>query len=476
VADRTRWLERVTVRTRIAVVAAAAVAVAVALASAASYVAVRRELVSQADANLRRRASLIVQALNAPERIGRGLLAAIAGLGAPYQRSGLNNDVYFQVIRSDGAVYPGDMSKALPVTDADVKVMNGSVPSAIRSIDDPDFGGHARLLTIQAGPTLALQVATPLNSVDHTLSQLSLILLLVAAGGVGMALLLGYVVARTSMRPVERLTIAAEHVADTQDLDASIEVSGDDELSRLAVTFNAMLAALAGSRRQQARLVADAGHELRTPLTSLRTNIEVLNKVRDLPEPDRSQLLGDVTAQLEELTTLIEDLVDLARVDEQAVEPEDVHLDVVVQRALERARRRAPSLVFDAWIETAMVRGQPALLERAVLNVLDNAAKWSPQGAHVELAVQRDDSNWRITVSDHGPGIAADDLPHVFDRFYRADNARALPGSGLGLAIVNQVIRSHNGRVAVWTPPDGGTVVILTIPALDMTAVGVDSL
>jgi len=268
------------------------------------------------------------------------------------------------------------------------------------------------------------------------------------------------------MRPVERLSTAAEHVAATQDLEATIEVSGDDELSRLAVSFNAMLAALAGSRRQQARLVSDAGHELRTPLTSLRTNIEVLMRVRDLPEQDRTELLADVTAQLEELTTLIEDLVDLARVDEQAREPEEVRLDVVVERALERARRRAPSLVFDAQVGDAMVRGQPTLLERAVLNVLDNAAKWSPPGAHVELAVVREGPSWRVSVRDHGPGISPEDLPRVFDRFYRAASARALPGSGLGLAIVNQVIRSHNGWVEVWTPPDGGTLVTLTIPAL----------
>jgi two-component system sensor histidine kinase MprB len=475
VADRARWLQRVTVRTRIAVVAAAAVAVAVALASTASYVAVRRGLVSEADANLRRQATQIVHALTQPGHFDRGDLAAIAGVGGPLQRAGLNNIVYFQLLRSDGAVALGDVVKPLPFTDDDFRVTNGQLASTIRSIDDPAFGGHARLLTIQAGPNLALQVAAPLKSVDHTLNQLSLILILVALGGVGMALLLGYVVARTSMRPVERLTTAAEHVAATQDLDATIEVGGDDELSRLAVSFNAMLAALAGSRRQQARLVADAGHELRTPLTSLRTNIEVLIKVRELPELDRRELLGDVTAQLEELTTLIEDLVDLARVDEQTLEPEEVRLDVVVDRALERARRRAPSLVFDAQVGEAMVRGQPTLLERAVLNVLDNAAKWSPPGAHVELALQREGSSWRVLVRDHGPGIAPEDLPHVFDRFYRAANARALPGSGLGLAIVNQVIRSHNGYVEVWTPPDGGTLVTLTIPALEVTALSVGS-
>jgi len=467
VAGRARWLQRVTVRTRIAVVAAAAVAVAVALASAAGYVAVRRELLNQADANLRRQGTEILNAL--VRRGGRpdlGELQVISGVGGPLERSGLSNLVFFQVIQSDGIVILGDTTTPLPVSTDDLKVTSGQASYSIRTIDSPAFGGHARLLTVQVGPDLALQVATALGSVDHSLDSLSFILILVALSGVLLALLLGYVVARTSMRPVERLSTAAEHVAATQDLEATIEVSGDDELSRLAVSFNAMLAALAGSRRQQARLVSDAGHELRTPLTSLRTNIEVLMRVRDLPEQDRTELLADVTAQLEELTTLIEDLVDLARVDEQAREPEDVRLDVVVERALERARRRAPSLVFDAQVSDAMVRGQPTLLERAVLNVLDNAAKWSPPGAHVELAVVREGPSWRVSVRDHGPGISPEDLPRVFDRFYRAASARALPGSGLGLAIVNQVIRSHNGWVEVWTPPDGGTLVTLTIPAL----------
>jgi two-component system, OmpR family, sensor histidine kinase MprB len=458
------------------VVAAAAVAVAVALASAAGYVAVRQELVHQADANLRSQANQVLHALIQPGRGGHvdfGELATITGVGGPLERSGLNTIVYFQVIQSNGAVLIGDTTPSLPVSKDDLRVTTGDLTDAIRTINRSSLGGDTRLLTIRVGPDLALQVATPLTSVAHSLHKLSVILIIVALSGVLVALLLGYVVARTSMRPVERLTTAAEHVAATQDLEATIDVSGDDELSRLAVSFNAMLAALAGSRRQQARLVADAGHELRTPLTSLRTNIEVLIRVRDLPERDRTELLADVTGQMEELTTLIEDLVDLARVDEQTLEPEDVRLDAVLERALERARRRAPSLVFDAYAGPALVRGQPTLLERAVLNVLDNAAKWSPPGAHVEVVLQQEGTNWRVSVRDHGPGISADDLPHVFDRFYRAANARALPGSGLGLAIVNQVIRSHNGFVGVWTPPDGGTVVTLTIPALEVPALGV---
>ncbi len=312
-----------------------------------------------------------------------------------------------------------------------------------------------------------LQLALPLHDLNRTLGKLAFILFLVAVCGVGLALILGYLVARSSLAPVERLTRAAEHVAATQDLEATIEVTGDDELARLATSFNAMLAALAASRRQQAQLVADAGHELRTPLTSLRTNIEVLMKMRDLPEADRQALLADVTAQLVELTTLVGDVVELAREDEQQPEPQDLRLDLIVDRAIERARRRAPSIRFDASIEQGLVRGQPALLERAILNVFDNATKWSPPDARIEVWLARNGPDWTLQVRDHGPGIAPDDLPHVFERFYRAPTARALPGSGLGLAIVAQVVQSHGGSVAVFSPHDGGTLVVITLPVLE---------
>jgi two-component system sensor histidine kinase MprB len=450
--------------------AAVAVALVVAIASVAGYAYVRKQLYNQVDDGLRRQASQILTA--APHA------HSLDDLGLPNQRSSLRGAIIYQLLTPDGNVVGGDTGQEMPYSPADLALAAGQRGSSIRTIHTAAAGGHARVLTVFFGtvvllpsPTpqnVALQLATPLHSVDRTLGDLAAVLILVSIGGIVMALFLGYLVARTSLRPVRRLTAAAAHVAATQDLNAQIEVTGDDELSRLAASFNAMLAALSDSRHQQAALVADAGHELRTPLTSLRTNIEVLIKMRDLPEADRQALLADVTAQLEELTTLVGDLVELAREDEQKPEPQDVRLDVVVERALERARRRAAWLPFDAYVEPALVRGQPALLERAVLNVLDNAAKWSPAGAHVEVALQRDGSNWRLSVRDHGPGIAPEDVPHIFDRFYRAANARALPGSGLGLAIVNQVVQSHGGWVAVYTPPDGGTLITLSIPSLDV--------
>jgi two-component system, OmpR family, sensor histidine kinase MprB len=375
-----------------------------------------------------------------------------------------------QIVRVDD-ISPVRNGAPLPVSTADAEVQSGERDDALRTATGPADIGPVRVYSIPVRTTIGpgvLQLALPLHDLNRTLGKLAFILFLVAACGIGLALLLGYLVARSSLAPVERLTRAAEHVAATQDLDATIEVTGDDELARLAASFNAMLAALAASRRQQAQLVADAGHELRTPLTSLRTNIEVLMKMHDLPETDRQALLGDVTAQLEELTTLVGDVVELARQDEQQPEPQDLRLDLIVNRAIERARRRAPSLHFDAGIEEGMVRGQPALLERAILNVFDNATKWSPPGAHVEVWLARNGADWTLQVRDHGPGIAPDDLPHVFERFYRAPAARALPGSGLGLAIVAQVVQSHGGSVAIFSPHDGGTLVVITLPVLEM--------
>jgi two-component system sensor histidine kinase MprB len=311
---------------------------------------------------------------------------------------------------------------------------------------------------------LAVEVAYPLSNMDNTLADLRLMLLLGALGGMALAAILGWAVGRASMRPVEGLTLAAEHVAQTQDLSATIDETGNDELSRLAHSFNAMLAALAASRRQQSQLVSDAGHELRTPLTSLRTNIEVLMRTKDLAGPDRDELLADVDGQLKELSTLVGDLVDMAREDERPqAEPIPVPLNDVVERAVERAQRRAMSVHFDVSLEPGHVVGQPALLERAVMNVLDNAAKWSPPGGHVTVDLKAN-SAWHLTVTDQGPGIAAEDLPHIFDRFYRAQSARSMPGSGLGLAIVKGVVTSHGGTIDISPRPGGGTRVDIALP------------
>jgi two-component system, OmpR family, sensor histidine kinase MprB len=274
--------------------------------------------------------------------------------------------------------------------------------------------------------------------------------------GIAGAIALARLATRTAVRPVAELTDAAEHVARTRDLTRRIEREGDDELSRLAGAFNTMLEALDDSQRAQRRLVADASHELRTPLTSLRTNLEVLGR-GGLGAADHARLRADVIAQLEELTLLVADLVDLAREEESVAEREALRLDELVAAAVERAARHAPGVRFTSDLEPVVVDGVRSRLDRAVANLLDNAAKYGAGTVEVTL---RDGI---LTVRDHGPGIAEEDLPFVFDRFYRAPSARGRPGSGLGLAIVRQAAEAHGGTVHADRAPDGGAVLRMAL-------------
>jgi two-component system sensor histidine kinase MprB len=242
-------------------------------------------------------------------------------------------------------------------------------------------------------------------------------------------------------------------VTKTGDLSERIDASGTDELSRLAASFNTMLAALEEATRAQQQLVGDASHELRTPLTSLRTNVEVLAGGRELPADERERLLRDVIEQLDEMTTLVAELSELSRGELEPGEAEDVRLDLLAADAVERTRRNRPGIEFKTDFEESLVHGVPASIERAVANLLDNAAKWSPPDGEVEVTVKEGE----VVVRDHGPGIDEADLPYVFDRFYRASSARGMPGSGLGLAIVRQVAESHGGEVRAEPAEGGGT-------------------
>jgi two-component system sensor histidine kinase MprB len=248
-------------------------------------------------------------------------------------------------------------------------------------------------------------------------------------------------------------------VTATGDLSERIDTHGDDELSRLATSFNTMLGALEESTRAQRQLVADASHELRTPLTSLRTNIEVLAGKGELPDDERERLLHDVVEQLGEMTSLITELIELARLGRPPAEPEDLRLDLLAAEAVERASRDRPGVVFTPDLHESVVQGEAAAIDRAVANLLDNAAKWSPPGAEIEVRVQ----DGELTVRDHGPGIDEEDLPFVFDRFYRATSARGMPGSGLGLAIVRQVAEAHGGTVTAERAEGGGTRISLRL-------------
>jgi two-component system, OmpR family, sensor histidine kinase MprB len=427
-------------RARLALVAAAAVALAVVLASVTTYVVVRDQLRETVDEALQDRA----------EEISRQPLDRVFfGPGPELGEAG----GYPQLVRSDGeTLVRRGATLRLPVDDRVLEVTRGDSDAFAR--DANVDGTHVRVLTRPYVPDYALQVARPLTEVDHTLDRIRLYLIIIAAGGVAVAAALGLLVARAALAPVRRLTTATENVTETGDLSERIESGGQDELGRLAVSFNSMLGALEESNKRQRQLVSDASHELRTPLTSLRTNIEVLARDQSMKPKDREQLLHDVVAELTEMTSLITELVELARGDAQPPEMEEVRLDLLVADLLDRARRNAPHVEFDAQLDETTVHGAASTIERAVWNLLDNAAKWSPEGSRVEIKV----ADCEVVVRDHGPGIDEEDLPKVFDRFYRAPSARGRPGSGLGLAIVRQVAEAHGGRVVAERAEGGGTL------------------
>jgi two-component system, OmpR family, sensor histidine kinase MprB len=436
----------VSFRARLALVAAAAVALAVVLASVATYVVVREELRDTVDEALAERADDIAR--QPLERVFFGPSPALGGAGG-----------YPQLVRADGeTLVRRGATVRLPVDERVLGVTRGERDTFMT--DAHVEGTHVRVLTRPYLPDYALQVARPLTEVDETLDRIRLFLILIALGGIAVAAALGLVVARAALAPVRRLTAATETVTETGDLSERIEGGGgQDELGRLAESFNTMLGALEESNQRQRRLVSDASHELRTPLTSLRTNIEVLARDDSMRPAEREQLLHDVVAELAEMTALITELVELARGDVQPTEMEQVRLDLLVAELLERARRTAPQIEFDAELEETTVEGAPSTIERAIWNLLDNAAKWSAPGSRVEVKVR----DGEVVVRDHGPGIDEDDLPKVFDRFYRAPAARGRPGSGLGLAIVRQVAEAHGGGVVAERAEGGGTRMTLRL-------------
>jgi two-component system, OmpR family, sensor histidine kinase MprB len=471
-------------RRRIVVLAASAVAAAIALAAVVTYVVVRHELRAGVDDSLRKqrpRVTIVrsVETATATAPAGGqaagGKPAGQTVSGETLERLPPRADQFFQaqlssaepggavglaqVMLSDGQVIASATGARLPTTKADREVASGKRGE---SFHDATIGGvHFRVLTTRGPERATLTLAKPLTDVDDALGRLRWILFAVTIGGIGLASGFGFAVSRAATRPLGRLTATAEQVTATGELHHRIEPEGDDEPGRLAASFNAMLAALEASRDAQRQLVADASHELRTPLTSIRANVELLERAGDLPPEERQSVLVSVRGQLEDLTILVGDLVDLARPGERSVEPpEDLRLDELVQDAVERARRHAPETEFVVAAEPCIVTGSRGRLARAVGNLLDNAVKWSPPGRPVEIAVAAGE----VTVRDHGPGIADEDLPHVFDRFYRAPRARGLPGSGLGLAIVKQVAETHGGSVVAEPAPGGGARLRLALP------------
>lgn len=451
-------------RSRLALLVATAVAVAVAAVATACWFVTREQLEQQLDKSLR------------SSKVDQPYLVNLYAYckGGTSQEPPPFTGVTVQLIDSQGTVCVAPGTSKLPVSDEDLEVTDQDRPYALHSAtaeDGTDMRVFTSRLEVRGGPgaesgSLAVSIARPMSEVTAPLSTLAWVLVLVAGIGVVGAGAAGLWIARTGLRPVDDLAHAVAHVAETEDLTVRIPVEGEDEIARLSRSFNSMTSSLATSRDRQSQLIADAGHELRTPLTSLRTNIELLARSdetgRAIPPDDRKALMASVKAQMTELAALIGDLQELSRPD--AAEPgplQVVALHDITRAALQRARLRGPELTINAELAPWYVRAEPAALERAVVNVLDNAVKFSPSGGTIEVVLHRGE----LTVRDHGPGIPAEELPHVFERFWRSPSARQLPGSGLGLSIVARTVQQAGGEITL-SPASGGegTVASIRLP------------
>jgi two-component system, OmpR family, sensor histidine kinase MprB len=450
-----RWHYRRSLASRVTLLTTMAVGLAVAFVALGAFLTVRMSLQSSLDKSLTDRAHRAAKTPALDELLARHIPTWALGAG----------DVRIFVIRSTG-FHTNDSGPSLRIGEPEFAVASSQQTTSIRTISSGSL--DYRVVTVPAGGDSALIIAQNMGPQERVLKKLGAVMLLFGLAGVIGAAAAGWAVARNGLRPVRRLTGRVEDIAETEDL-TPLPFEGDDEIARLATAFNAMLAALSASRDRQRRLVADAGHELRTPLTSLRTNLDLLLQADESGGLDptlRAELLDDVGAQLEEMSTLVGDLVELAR--DEPIRPvvEQVDLADVVDRAIARARRRGTTLTFEVDTEPWWVTGESRSLERAITNLLDNAVKWSPPGGTVTVRL----NHGTLTVDDEGPGIAEEDRAQVFDRFYRSEESRAMPGSGLGLSIVRQVAERHSGAVRADEAPHGGTRMVLQVPGHALVA------
>ena len=456
--DESRWRYRRSLASRVILLTTIAVAVAVAFVAAGAYVVVRMQLQSSLDDSLIDRAESASRELCNPE-----LRLPAAYLGAANA----------WVVCVDNEVAVTRTTRELPsitLGQQEADVIRGEKKRSIRTIVDDEGGIRWRVVAMHRDTGETMILAQSLEDQQAVLGKLGIVMFLFGLVGVVGAGVAGWLVARNGLRPVRRLTSSVEAIARTEDL-TPLPVEGDDEVARLAAAFNEMLLALDASRERQRALVADAGHELRTPLTSLRTNIDLLTQsdADDGPTLDpvaRTEVLDDIRAQIDELTTLIGDLTELARADPTTSVVEEIELSGIVHQAFNRVRLRAPGISFDVVAHPWWVTGDAAALERAITNLLDNAAKWSPPGGRVSCKL----IDGVLTVDDDGPGIAEADRPHIFDRFWRATESRTMPGSGLGLSIVRQVADRHSGSIEVGSSASGGARLTLTIPGSPTSA------
>jgi two-component system, OmpR family, sensor histidine kinase MprB len=456
-----------TLRRRLTLLAAGAVAVAVCLAALGAYLAVRSELRGQVDEALEQRTGFVADAAAARSEVANPFaqeLAQVPG-DVPPGPLAIGSVDAVQAISPTGAVLPTPRSTArLPISDADALIASGGEG---RRLADVEVDGRPmRVLTASLGDAGAVQFASSLEGVDDVLADLRVILVLLCLGGIGLAALGARILSQQVIAPIEGLTEAADHVTATEDLSRRITVDREDEVGRLATRFNAMLGTIEGSQEAltrsltaQSQLVADASHELRTPIASLRTDVESLIAHPELSSEDRNRRLVDVEARIEELTALVNDVIELARGDAPAEGVEEVRLDELAAGSVAWMNRHVPERRIELAAEPTVVDGRPERVARAINNLLDNAHKYSPAGEPIEVSV----AAGAVRVRDHGPGIDEAEITHVFDRFWRGAGSREVAGSGLGLAIVRQVAESHGGSVAAAPAEGGGTEFVLSL-------------
>jgi two-component system, OmpR family, sensor histidine kinase MprB len=437
--------------TALAVAATAAIGIA-------SYTSSKRELDESVQQSLQLAASDVQTRpeIGDPDKDGDNHAGGIA-------RPRNFQQVLVQTLDTKGNVVLKPDTGALPVSAVDRAIAASTDPNAQAYQDVSIDGERFRMLTVsvnrRGGSGAAVQLARSLVETQHVLHRILRSTLFAVVVVALVAMVLGWLIALQVTRRLERLTDVAGQVASTGRLDIDVPVDGNDETGMLGRAFSGMLDALQRSRHEQHQLVQDAGHELRTPLTSLRTNVSVLRRRFDNLTPEaRDQLLNDLDSETRELTDLVNELVELAtdRRDDEAVQP--VRLADVAERAAQRARRRfGRDVVVTA--DESLLDGRPNALERATQNLVDNACKFAPEGP-VEVTVE----DGRVTVRDHGPGLREDDIPHLFDRFFRSVDMRSKPGSGLGLSIVKSIVEQHGGDVFAANAPGGGALLGYSVP------------
>jgi len=447
-------------RNRLILMTMVAVGLGAFVGSIAVYEVARRSLFDQTDREL-----LVIASAQAP------VAAAQIASGAMIQTAGFEVENITLVIVQANRDVTLASAQTNPLRFGDPEIALARLGNGVRlRTGERADGTPCRIVSVPLPPTdglafgYVLVLGRDLTATNRTLGLLRLMQGMAGLIGLGLGLGAGIALARSSLRSIRHLSQGVDRITQTDRLEP-VEVVGDDEVAHLSRSVNSLVGSLSVSRQRQRRLIADASHELRTPLTSLRTNVELLiadENSRMLPQGARVDILRDIAEQVGEFAALIGDLVALSQ--EAGLKPAGrapLDFQSVVERAVARAQRRGPGLVFDVAVEPTLVEGDAAALERAITNLLDNAVKFSPPGGRITVRL----ADHRLTVRDQGPGIADEDLPHIFERFYRSDRSRNTPGTGLGLSIVDHTVQSHGGTVRVERPQGGGAEFVVWLPA-----------